>query len=57
MWANLVSELPDGRYALHDLLRAYALERADLDDSEPERRATLNRILDHYLRHAYDAPT
>ena len=55
--ANLVTEQPDGRYAMHDLLRAYALERAELDDTESHRRAMLERILDHNQRHAMPAPT
>jgi len=52
--ASLVTEQPDERFALHDLLRAYALELAELDESEPNRRVTLKRFLDHYVRHAYD---
>jgi tetratricopeptide (TPR) repeat protein len=34
---------------MHDLLRAYARERAEADDSAAERQAALERLLDHYL--------
>jgi DNA-binding SARP family transcriptional activator/tetratricopeptide (TPR) repeat protein/transcriptional regulator with XRE-family HTH domain len=43
--ANLLQEQTLGRYALHDLLHAYA---ADLSDEE-ERRSAIHRVLDHYL--------
>ncbi len=47
--ANLISEQVPGRFAVHDLLRAYA---AELSNGE-ERAAALRRVLDHYLRTAY----
>jgi DNA-binding SARP family transcriptional activator/tetratricopeptide (TPR) repeat protein len=47
--ANLLAEHVPGRYALHDLLRAYAAEQARACDSEDERRAAVRRVLDHYL--------
>jgi tetratricopeptide (TPR) repeat protein/transcriptional regulator with XRE-family HTH domain len=37
------------RYGMHDLLRRYARELAEREDSEPERRAALTGLLDHYL--------
>ena len=46
--ANLITEPAPGRYALHDLLRAYAVELAE-SDREVERRAALRRMLEHYL--------
>jgi DNA-binding SARP family transcriptional activator/tetratricopeptide (TPR) repeat protein len=46
---HLISEHRPGRYAFHDLLRAYASEQAHLHDSDTDRRAALHRILDHYL--------
>jgi DNA-binding SARP family transcriptional activator/tetratricopeptide (TPR) repeat protein/transcriptional regulator with XRE-family HTH domain len=46
--ANLLQEPAPGRFALHDLLHAYA---ADLGDEE-ERRNALCRMLDHYLHTA-----
>jgi tetratricopeptide (TPR) repeat protein len=42
-----------GRFALHDLLRAYAAEKAESRDAES--RAALGRILDHYLRTGHAA--
>ncbi|GIH04749.1 hypothetical protein Rhe02_28160 [Rhizocola hellebori] len=53
--ANLVTEHQPGRFAFHDLLRAYAREQADLGDSESVRAAALRRCLDHYLHSAYQA--
>jgi tetratricopeptide (TPR) repeat protein len=38
-----------GRYALHDLVRAYAAGRATDEDPPPARRAALTRLLDYYL--------
>jgi DNA-binding SARP family transcriptional activator/transcriptional regulator with XRE-family HTH domain len=52
--AHLVTETCPGRYTLHDLLRAYAAERAEATDGEADRRATVHRMLDHYL-HSADA--
>jgi tetratricopeptide (TPR) repeat protein len=53
--ANLVTEhLPD-RYALHDLLRAYAAEQAHHTDSDTDRREATGRMLDHYLHTAASA--
>ncbi len=53
--AQLFTEHVPGRYAAHDLLRAYAAERSRSQDSEPERRAAVRRVLDHYLHTAYSA--
>ncbi len=53
--ANLVTEHAPGRYAFHDLLRAYASERAQAEDSQQVREAALHRLLDHYLRSAHSA--
>jgi DNA-binding SARP family transcriptional activator/tetratricopeptide (TPR) repeat protein len=50
--AHLVTEDRAGRYAMHDLLRAYAIERATRHDSADRRQAILVRTLDHYLRNA-----
>ncbi len=47
--ANLVTEHAPGRYAPHDLLRAYAAELAARHDTDVDRRAALHRVLDHYL--------
>jgi tetratricopeptide (TPR) repeat protein/DNA-binding XRE family transcriptional regulator len=53
--AHLVTERVPDRYALHDLLRAYASELAASDEPQAERQAALRRLLDHYLRCAYRA--
>ena len=53
--AHLVAEPTPGRFAFHDLLRAYAAELAASQDSAPERRAAAGRMLDHYLYSAYAA--
>ncbi|WP_229401829.1 ATP-binding protein [Micromonospora okii] len=53
--ANLLAEHAPGRYALHDLLRAYAVEQAHATDGEAERRAALGRLIDHHLRAAHAA--
>jgi tetratricopeptide (TPR) repeat protein/transcriptional regulator with XRE-family HTH domain len=50
--AHLITERIPGRYALHDLLRAYAAEQAHDAGSEPERDAAIGRVLDHYLQTA-----
>jgi DNA-binding SARP family transcriptional activator/Tfp pilus assembly protein PilF len=49
--ASLVLEHDAGRFALHDLLRAYAAQLCD----EDERRAAIRRAADHYLHVARDA--
>jgi Tetratricopeptide repeat len=50
--AHLISEHVPGRYAFHDLLRAYAAAQARALDSEAERQAATGRVLDHYLHTA-----
>jgi tetratricopeptide (TPR) repeat protein len=50
--AHLLSEHLPGRFSCHDLLRAYAAERATALDSPPQRRAAVHRVLDHYLQTA-----
>jgi DNA-binding SARP family transcriptional activator/tetratricopeptide (TPR) repeat protein len=49
--AHLLIEPRPGRYALHDLLRAYARELTDAGEREP----ALTRLLDHHLHSAYNA--
>jgi tetratricopeptide (TPR) repeat protein/transcriptional regulator with XRE-family HTH domain len=53
--ANLITEPSAGRYALHDLLHAYAAERASQEEPDADRRAAIVRLLDHYLHSAYFA--
>ena len=50
--ANLIAEPAPGRYAFHDLLRAYAADRSRSIDGEAERRDAVRRVLDHYLHTA-----
>jgi DNA-binding SARP family transcriptional activator/tetratricopeptide (TPR) repeat protein len=49
--ASLVLEHDAGRFAVHDLLRAYAAQLCDVD----EWRAAVRRAADHYLSVARDA--
>jgi tetratricopeptide (TPR) repeat protein len=45
--AHLLTEHGRGRFAIHDLLRAYAVELAAADD-ETEAGEALERLIDHY---------
>ncbi|MGV9214313.1 BTAD domain-containing putative transcriptional regulator [Micromonospora sp. RB23] len=49
--ANLVAEPAPGRYALHDLLRAYAAEEVAPDDGRTAR----SRLVGHYTHAAHAA--
>jgi tetratricopeptide (TPR) repeat protein len=53
--AHLLTDRNRGRFTFHDLLRAYARELADTNDSAAERRSAVRRVLDHYLCTAYRA--
>ena len=57
--SNLIIEHMAGRFALHDLLRAYAVEKAAEHEHahrhQDERRAAAQRVLDHYLHTAMAA--
>jgi tetratricopeptide (TPR) repeat protein len=53
--AHLLTEHAPGRYAWHDLLRAYAAEQAHAHDSPQVRAAAVHRVLDHYLHTARSA--
>jgi tetratricopeptide (TPR) repeat protein len=50
--ACLVTEHPPGRFAFHDLLRAYAQQLAREEEPADHREAALSRVLDHYLHTA-----
>ena len=52
---HLVSEPAPGRFSFHDLLRAYAAERAAAEEAPADRHAARHRILDHYLHTVYAA--
>jgi DNA-binding SARP family transcriptional activator/tetratricopeptide (TPR) repeat protein len=52
---HMVGQSTHGRYALHDLLRAYAAEEAAARDDRAARRAAIHRMLDHYLHACHDA--
>ena len=43
------------RYAMHDLLKAYAAQLARAHDAEPDRRAAVGRLIDYYLGAAVTA--
>ena len=53
--AHLVEEHAPGRFAHHDLLRAYAAELVQQAESHAERHDAVARLLDHYLHTAYAA--
>ena len=49
---HLVQETGAGRFRLHDLLRAYAGERASAEEPVPQRRAATLRLVSWYLHTA-----
>jgi tetratricopeptide (TPR) repeat protein len=51
--AHLTTEPAPGRYAFHDLLRAYASEL--LPAGDPDRPAALDRLYEHYVHTAHAA--
>jgi tetratricopeptide (TPR) repeat protein len=53
--ANLLNEHGPDRYALHDLLRAYAADLARSTDPDDDCRAATGRMLDYYLHTAFAA--
>ncbi len=53
--AHLLIESTPGRYAFHDLLRAYARERVLGDDTDDDRHAARHRMFDYYLHTAHTA--
>lgn len=53
--ARLLTEPSIGRFAYHDLLRAYSAGTARQDENEQTRRAAMHRMLDHYLHSAHAA--
>ena len=53
--SQLIAEPRPGRFALHDLLRAYAAELARAHEPGIERAAAVTRMLDHYLHTGHAA--
>jgi tetratricopeptide (TPR) repeat protein len=45
---SLIQERAVGRYAMHDLLRAYGRELAGQEDAVDQRSAALHRLFDYY---------
>jgi tetratricopeptide (TPR) repeat protein/DNA-binding XRE family transcriptional regulator len=50
--AHLLERRGPGRFGFHDLLRLYARQRAEQDDSQADRRQALERLLGWYLHTA-----
>jgi tetratricopeptide (TPR) repeat protein len=53
--AHLTQGTQPGRYAMHDLLRAYARDLASASDTESEQQSALTRLFDYYLHTAATA--
>jgi len=53
--AHLLAAHAPGRYACHDLLRAYAGELARAHDSQDAQNAAMGRVLDHYQYTGHNA--
>jgi DNA-binding SARP family transcriptional activator/tetratricopeptide (TPR) repeat protein len=52
---HLLARAPGGQFRFHDLIREYAALRATREDSEPERRRAVSRLLNYYLSAADQA--
>lgn len=52
---NLLTEPQPGRYAFHDLIRAYALEQSLIDDSDEQRMRAQDGMWTYYLHAAFEA--
>ncbi|MEV5177526.1 BTAD domain-containing putative transcriptional regulator [Streptomyces flaveolus] len=53
--AHLLTETLPGRFACHELLRAYGTELSGAHDTAEERREARRRMFDHYLHSAHAA--
>lgn len=53
--ASLIDRSPGARWAMHDLIRAYAVHTAHRDLTDEQRQAALKRVTGHYLHTAYTA--
>jgi tetratricopeptide (TPR) repeat protein len=47
--ANLLDEYRPNRFRFHDLLRTYAAECAERDESPSERHSAMRRLIDYYV--------
>jgi tetratricopeptide (TPR) repeat protein len=52
--SHIAAEPSAGRFGLHDLLRAYAGERAGADETTGGCHAAANRMVDYYLHAAHE---
>jgi DNA-binding SARP family transcriptional activator/tetratricopeptide (TPR) repeat protein len=52
---HLIERRATGWYAFHDLMRLYAAERTAAEDTEAERSAATDRLVDWYTGNAYAA--
>jgi tetratricopeptide (TPR) repeat protein len=52
---HMITEHAPQRFAIHDLLRAYAAEKLRDCDGDIDRLAAVRRVLDYYLHTAYTA--
>ncbi|WP_211346478.1 ATP-binding protein [Actinokineospora cianjurensis] len=50
--AHMIEQIVPGRYEVHDLLRAYALDKANVDETPGSREKALVRVLDWHLHTA-----
>ena len=53
--ANLLIQHTASRFAMHDLLRAYGMERSRSQDPDAERAEACRRVLDYYMYSAQAA--
>ncbi|HZM79021.1 MAG TPA: tetratricopeptide repeat protein, partial [Candidatus Limnocylindrales bacterium] len=53
--AHLIEPFGAERFSMHDLVHAWAAERTEHDDPEPDRAAALDRLADYYLSGAATA--
>ncbi|SEH00933.1 DNA-binding transcriptional activator of the SARP family [Nonomuraea solani] len=53
--AHLLWQHVPGRYQMHDLVRLYAIERAEHDLSAEDRSAAVRRLVDFHLHTSHDA--
>ena len=53
--ASLIVEATPGRYTLHDLLRAFAVEQSGTNGTPPQQRAAIRRMLDHFVHSGFAA--